>query len=57
MNVIWITIIKILDIMSKESSTTTLEDYTRSDYKYGFASNSDTELIPKGLNEDIVRLI
>lgn len=48
---------KILEIMSKESSTATLEDYTRSDYKYGFASNSDTELIPKGLNEDIVRLI
>ena len=43
--------------MSKESSTTTLEDYTRSDYKYGFTSNIDTELIPKGLNEDIVRLI
>ena len=48
---------KILEIMSKESSTATLEDYTRSDYKYGFTSNSDTELITKGLNEDIVRLI
>ena len=48
---------KILEIMSKESSTATLEDYTRSDYKYGFASNIDTELITKGLNEDIVRLI
>ena len=43
--------------MSKESSTATLEDYTTSDYKYGFTSNIDTELIPKGLNEDIVRLI
>jgi Fe-S cluster assembly protein SufB len=43
--------------MSKESSTATLEDYTRSDYKYGFTSNIDTELIPKGLNEDIIRLI
>jgi len=43
--------------MSKESSATTLEDYTRSDYKYGFTSNIDTELIPKGLNEDIIRLI
>ena len=48
---------KILEIMSKESSTATLEDYTRSDYKYGFASNSDTELITKGLNEDFVRFI
>ncbi|MDP1809776.1 MAG: Fe-S cluster assembly protein SufB [Sediminibacterium sp.] len=43
--------------MSKESSTATLEEYTRSDYKYGFTSNIDTELIPKGLNEDIIRLI
>ena len=43
--------------MSKESSTATLEDYTRSDYKYGFTSDIDTELIPKGLNEDIIRLI
>jgi len=43
--------------MSKEASTATLENYTKSDYKYGFTSNIDTELIPKGLNEDIVRLI
>ncbi|MCO5949349.1 Fe-S cluster assembly protein SufB [Mucilaginibacter flavidus] len=43
--------------MSKEASTTTLEDYTKCDYKYGFTSNIDTELIPKGLNEDIIRLI
>ncbi|MFT5778234.1 MAG: Fe-S cluster assembly protein SufB [Crocinitomicaceae bacterium] len=43
--------------MSKESSTETLEDYTKSDYKYGFTSNIDTELIPKGLNEDTIRLI
>ena len=43
--------------MSKESSTATLEDYTRNDYKYGFTSNIDTELIPKGLNEETIRLI
>jgi Fe-S cluster assembly protein SufB len=43
--------------MSKESSTETLEDYTKSDYKYGFTSNIETELIPKGLNEDTIRLI
>ena len=43
--------------MSKEASTETLEDYTTSDYKYGFTSNIDTELIPKGLNEDTIRLI
>jgi Fe-S cluster assembly protein SufB len=43
--------------MSKEASTETLEDYTKSDYKYGFTSNIDTDLIPKGLNEDTIRLI
>ena len=43
--------------MSKEASAATLEDYTNSDYKYGFTSNIDTELIPKGLNEVIIRLI
>jgi Fe-S cluster assembly protein SufB len=43
--------------MSKEASTETLEEYTKSDYKYGFTSNIDTELIPKGLNEDTIRLI
>jgi Fe-S cluster assembly protein SufB len=48
---------KTLNIMSKEASTETLEDYTKSDYKYGFTSDIDTELIPKGLNEDTIRLI
>jgi Fe-S cluster assembly protein SufB len=43
--------------MSKETSTETLEGYTKSDYKYGFTSNIETELIPKGLNEDTIRLI
>ena len=35
----------------------TLEAHTQSDYKYGFTSNIDTETLPKGLNEDIVRAI
>ncbi len=34
-----------------------LEDHTLSDYKYGFSSDIDTEVIPKGLDEDVVRLI
>ncbi|MDX1477515.1 MAG: Fe-S cluster assembly protein SufB, partial [Saprospiraceae bacterium] len=34
-----------------------LEDHTRSEYKYGFTSDIETEVIPKGLNEDVVRLI
>ena len=27
------------------------------EYKYGFTSNIESEVIPKGLNEDVVRLI
>jgi Fe-S cluster assembly protein SufB len=38
-------------------SMVTLEEHTRSDYKYGFTSNIETETIPKGLNEDVVRII
>ena len=28
-----------------------------SDYKYGFTTDIETEIIPKGLNEDVIRLI
>ncbi|HMQ46086.1 MAG TPA: Fe-S cluster assembly protein SufB [Saprospiraceae bacterium] len=38
-------------------SMQTLEAHTRSDYKYGFTSDIETETIPKGLSEDVVRLI
>lgn len=34
-----------------------LRDVTAGDYKYGFTTDIDTEVIPKGLNEDVVRLI
>lgn len=34
-----------------------LDDLTHSEYKYGFTTEIETEYIPKGLNEDIVRLI
>ncbi len=30
---------------------------TSSDYKYGFVSDIDSEIIPQGLNEEVVRLI
>ena len=35
----------------------TLEIHTQSEYKYGFTSDIETETLPKGLNEDIVRAI
>ena len=34
-----------------------LEEVTSSEYKYGFTTNIESDTIPKGLSEDIVRLI
>lgn len=34
-----------------------LDQVTGSEYKYGFYTDIDTETIPKGLNEDVVRMI
>jgi Fe-S cluster assembly protein SufB len=41
--------------MSKE--TDILEEITGSEYKYGFTTNIDTEVIPPGLTEDTIRFI
>jgi Fe-S cluster assembly protein SufB len=35
----------------------TLEAHTRSEYKYGWSTDLDTDVFPKGLSEDIVRAI
>src|SRR5258708_795886 len=34
-----------------------LNELTQTEYKYGFVSNIDADQAPKGLSEDIVRLI
>ncbi len=34
-----------------------LEEVTNSDYKYGWVTDIEQEIIPQGLNEDVVRLI
>ena len=34
-----------------------LEEVTQQEYKYGFVSDIDSDKIPKGLNENIIRLI
>ena len=34
-----------------------LNEFTGSDYKFGFQTEIDTETIPKGLNEEVVRII
>lgn len=35
----------------------TIEKFTKSEYKWGFTTDIETDIAPKGLNEDIVRLI
>ena len=34
-----------------------LEKTVSSDYKYGFVTDIETDVVPKGLNEDVIRLI
>ncbi|MDP4712106.1 MAG: Fe-S cluster assembly protein SufB [Saprospiraceae bacterium] len=34
-----------------------LEEHTRGEYKYGFTSDIEMDTFPKGLNEDVVRMI
>jgi Fe-S cluster assembly protein SufB len=38
-------------------STNPIQDFAEQEYKWGFISNVEEERIPKGLNEDVVRLI
>jgi Fe-S cluster assembly protein SufB len=34
-----------------------LHEVTSADYKYGFTTDIETDIIPIGLNEDVVRII
>ena len=34
-----------------------IENIEKQEYKYGFTSDIETETIPRGLNEEVVRLI
>src|SRR5579871_5013515 len=39
------------------TATNTIEEFARQDYKYGFVTPIEAETVPKGLNEDTIRLI
>ncbi|MBS1502296.1 MAG: Fe-S cluster assembly protein SufB, partial [Bacteroidetes bacterium] len=41
--------------MKQESNT--LEQTVSGDYKYGFVTNIETEVIPRGLSEEVIRLL
>ena len=43
--------------LHQESNHDIIKDVTSSEYKYGFVTDIDTDIIPQGLNEDVVRLI
>lgn len=42
---------------TETASESLLTDITQREYKYGFTSDIDTEVIPVGLNEEVIRLI
>ena len=39
------------------TSTKAIEEFANQDYKYGFVTDVDADEIPKGLDEDVIRLI
>lgn len=41
----------------QKDSLNIVDEITQSDYKYGFVTDIEQELAPKGLNEDIIRFI
>ncbi len=43
--------------MAQDDQNNILNKLTTQDYKYGFVTNVETDYAPKGLNEDIIRLI
>ncbi len=45
------------NIISKAESGNIIDDVTSGEYKYGFTTDIDTDILPKGLNEQTVRFI
>ena len=41
----------------KQSEDKLLEKVTSTEYKYGFTTDIESDTIPKGLSEDVVRII
>src|SRR5215471_15491079 len=39
------------------TATSTIAELANREYKHGFVTDIDTDTIPRGLNEDIIRLI
>ncbi len=43
--------------MTMSTATRVFEDLAKSEYKYGFVTEVEQDIVPKGLSEDVVRLI
>ena len=43
--------------MTSQNTISRTSDLSGQEYQYGFVTDIETDLAPKGLNEDIVRLI
>ena len=43
--------------MEQDTSKKIIREVTSSDYKYGFVTEIDTDIIERGLNEQVIRLI
>ena len=43
--------------IKKQTEDELLEEVTSSEYKYGFTTDIESDTIPKGLSEDVVRTI
>jgi len=39
------------------TATHTIETLTQQEYQYGFVTDIEVDVVPRGLNEDLVRLI
>ena len=46
-----------LKIKEQANDTELIEQITNREYKYGFETKIEMDVVPKGLNEDIIRLI
>ena len=43
--------------MNQESETEMLKEYAEQEYKYGFVTDIESETLPPGLNEDVIKFI
>ena len=45
------------NIFMENNSADILEETTNGEYKYGFTTDIDTDIVPPGLSEDVIRYI